>query len=64
MFYATNNIVVFHMDDNRSMDFLGMNDFGPKTFKVFRYILAVVDEFSKIGWTNTLKTQNDLTMND
>ena len=32
-----------------------MNDYGPKNNKGYRYILVVIDNFSKFGWTIPLK---------
>ena len=32
-----------------------MNDYGIKIIKDFRYILVVIDNFSKFGWTIPLK---------
>ena len=30
-------------------------DYGPKNKDGFRYILVVIDKFSKFGWTNSIK---------
>ena len=34
-----------------------MNDYGPKNNRGYRYILVVVDKFSKFGWTIPLKNK-------
>ena len=34
-----------------------MNDYGPKNNREYRYILVVVDNFSKFGWTIPLKNK-------
>ena len=34
-----------------------MNDYGIKNNKGYRYILVVIDNFSKFGWTNPLKNK-------
>ena len=34
-----------------------MNDYGPKNITGYRYILVVVDNFSKFGWTIPLKNK-------
>ena len=34
-----------------------MNDYGIKNNKVYRYILVVIDKYSKFGWTIPLKNK-------
>ena len=34
-----------------------MNDYGPETFKSYRYVLVVIDFFSKFGWTLPLENK-------
>ena len=42
--------------DNRwSSDLLDMNNYGPKND--YRYILVIIDNFSKFGWTVPLKNK-------
>ena len=55
--YPTNKTIIKSIDDTWSSDFLDMNDYGIKNNKSYRYILAVVDIFSKIGWTIPLKNK-------
>ena len=45
------------IDDTWSSDLLDMNDYGIKNNKGYRYILVVVDNFSKFGWTIHLKNK-------
>ena len=45
------------IDDCWSSDLLDMNDYGPKNNKGLRYILVVIDNFSKFDWTKPLKNK-------
>ena len=45
------------IDDTWSSDLLDMNDYGPKNNRGYRFILVVVDNFSKFGWTVALKNK-------
>ena len=45
------------IDDTWSSDLLDMNDYGIKNNKGYRYILVVIDNFSKFGWTIPLKNK-------
>ena len=53
--YPTNKTIIKSIDDTWSSDLLDMNDYGPKNNKGYRYILVVIDNFSKFGWTTPLK---------
>ena len=53
--YHTNKTIIKSIDDTWSSDFLDMNDYGIKNNKGYRYILVVIDNFSKFGWTIPLK---------
>ena len=55
--YPTNKTIIKSIDDTWSSDLLGMNDYGNKNNKNYRYILVVFNKFSKFGWTLTLKKQ-------
>ena len=55
--YPTNKTIVKSIDDIWYSDLLDMNDYGPKNNKGFRYILVVIDNFSKFGWTIPLKNK-------
>ena len=55
--YETNKIMVKSIDDTWSSDLLDMNDYGRKNNRGYRYILVVVDNFSKFGWTIPLKNK-------
>ena len=53
--YPTNKTIIKSIDDTWSSDLLDMNDYGIKNNKGYRYILVVIDNFSKFGWTIPLK---------
>ena len=55
--YPTNKIIIKCIDNTGSLDFLDMNDYGIKNNKSYRYILVVIDNFSKFGWTIPLKNK-------
>ena len=56
--YATNKTDVYHIDDTWSLDILDLKDYGPKNNKGYRYVLVVIDNFSKFGWTVPLKNKS------
>ena len=55
--YPSNKTIIKSIDDTWSSDLLDMNDYGPKNNKGYRYILVVIDNFSKFGWTIPLKNK-------
>ena len=55
--YPTNKTIIKSIDDTWSSDLLDMNDYGPKNNRGYRYILVVVDNYSKFGWTIPLKNK-------
>ena len=55
--YPTNKTIIKSFDDICSSDLLDMNDYGPKNNNGYRYILVVIDNFSKFGWTIPLKNK-------
>ena len=62
--YATNKTNVYHIDDIWSLDILDLKDYGPKKNKGYRYVLVIIDNFSKFGWTVPLKNKNAQTIKD
>ena len=62
--YATNKTDVYHIDEIWSLDILDLNDYGPKNNRGYRYILVIIDNFSKYGWTIPLKNKNAQTIKD
>ena len=55
--YPTNKTKIRFIDDTWSSDLLDMNDYGRRKNKGYRYILVVIDNFSKFGWTIPLKNK-------
>ena len=55
--YPSNETTIKSIDDTWSSDLLDMNDYGIKNNKGYRYILVVIDNFSKFGWTIPLKNK-------
>ena len=55
---------VYHIDDIWSLDTLDFKDYGPENNRAYRYVLVVIDKFSKFGWTVPLKNKNAQTIRD
>ena len=53
--YATNESDVHHIDDIWSADILDLKDYGPESNRGYGYVLVVINNFSKYGWTVPLK---------
>ena len=47
--YATNKIDVYHFEDILSLDILDLKDYGLENNRGYRYIMVVIDNFSKFG---------------
>ena len=62
--YATNKTNVYHIDDIWSLDILDLKDYGPGNNRGYRYVLVIIDNFSKYGWTISLKNKNAQTIKD
>ena len=62
--YATNKTDVYHIDDIWSLDILDLKDYGPGNNRNHRYVLVIIDNFSKYGWTVPLKNENAQTIKD
>ena len=62
--YPTNKTDVYHIDDIWSLDILDLKDYGPENNRGYRYVLLVIDNFSKFGWTVPLKVKNAQTIKD
>ena len=43
---------------------LDLQDYGPENNRGSRYVLVIIDYFSKFGWTVPLKNKNDQTIKD
>ena len=62
--YPTNKTDVHHIDDTWSLDILDLKDYGPENNRGYRYVLVIIDNFSKYGWTVPLKNKNAQTIKD
>ena len=62
--YPTNKTDVYHFDDTWSFDILELKDYGPKNNRGYRYVLVIIDNFSKYGWTIPIKKKNAITIKD
>ena len=63
-YYATNKTDVYYIDDTWSLDILDRKDYGTKNNRGYRYVLVIIDNFSKYGWTVPLKNKNSQTIKD
>ena len=62
--YITNKTNVYYIDDIWSLDILDLKDYDLKNNRGYRYVLVVIDNFSKFGWTVPLKNKNAQTIKD
>ena len=62
--YPTNKSDVHHFDDTWSLDILHLKDYGPENNRGYRYVLVIIDNFSKFGWTVPIKNKNAQTIKD
>ena len=62
--YITNKTDVYHIDDIWSLEILDLKDYGPKNIRGYRYVLVIIDNFSKFGWTVPIKNKNAQTIKD
>ena len=62
--YATNKTDVYFIDDIWSLDILDLKDYGPENNRNYRYVLVIIDNFSKFGWTIPLKNKIAQTIKD
>ena len=62
--YPTNKTDVYHIDDIWCLDIIHLKIYGPESNRNYRYVLVIVDNFSKFGWTTSLKNKNAQTIKD
>ena len=62
--YATNKSNVYYSDDIWSLDILDLKNYGSENNSGYRYVLVIIDNFSKFGWTVPLKNKNAQTLKD
>ena len=60
--YPRNKTDVYHIDDIWSLDILDLKDYCAENNKGYRYVLVVIDNFSKFVWTIPLKNKNAQTI--
>ena len=46
------------------IDILDLKDYGPENNRGYRYVLVIIDNFSKFGWTVPIKNKNAQTIKD
>ena len=46
-----------------SLDILDLKDYSPEYNRGYRYVLVIIDKFSKFGWSIPLKIKNAQTTN-
>ena len=56
--YATKKTDVYFIDDIWILEILDPKDYGPENERGYRYVLVIIDIFSKYGWTIPLKNKN------
>ena len=49
--YPTNKTDDYHMDDIWSLDISDLKDYCPENNRGDRYVLVIIDSFSKFDWT-------------
>ena len=62
--YSTNKTDVYHIHDMWSLDISDLKDYGPENKRIYRYVLVVIDNCSKFGWTVSLKNKIAQTIKD
>ena len=55
---------VLFIDNIWSLDILDLKDYGPENNRGYRYVLVIIDNFSKFGWTVPLKNKIAQTIKD
>ena len=62
--YATNKTDVYHIDNIRSLEILDLKDYGAENIRGYKFVLVIIDIFSKFGGTVPLKNKNSRTIKD
>ena len=62
--YVTEKTDGYHIDDIWSLDILDLKDYGPENNRGYRYVLVTIENFSKFGWTVSLKNKHAQTIKD
>ena len=56
--FPTNKTDIYHINDIWSLDILDLKDYAPENNRRYKYVLVIIDNFSKFGWTMPLKNKN------
>ena len=59
--FATDKTNVYYFHDIWSVDILDLKGYGPEKNRGYRYVLVILDNFSKFGWTFPLKKKTAIT---
>ena len=62
--YPTNKTDAYHIDDIWSLVILDLKSYGPENNRGYRYVLVIIDKFSKYGFPTHLKNKNSQTLKD
>ena len=62
--YVTNKTDVYRIDDIWSLDVLDLKDYGPENNRGYRYVLVIIHNFSKFGWTVPLRNKKAIKIKD
>ena len=62
--YATKQADVYHIDEIWILDISDLKDYGPENNRIDRYVLVIIDNFSKFVWTTPLENKNPQTKKD
>ena len=60
--YITNKTKVYHIDDTWSLDITDLKDYRPENNRGNRYVLVVIDKFSKFVWTISVRNKSAQTI--
>ena len=55
---------VHDVDDIRSLDILDLKDYGLENNRNYSYVMSIMDNFSKYGWTVPFKNEYAITLKD
>ena len=61
---STNKTDVYHRVEIWSLDMLDLKVYGPENNRNYRYVLVILDNFSKFGWTLPLRKKIAQTIKD